>query len=92
MCREWFPVFQSSVVCVLTMVKQSRNKKALHSFKTLGTTHQLTQHHITADLNPQQHCCESMKFHKSKFVPNYISSKILEFSGTVTVSNLVKEE
>ena len=37
-------------------------------FETMGTPHQVAQHHIPEDLNPQRHGCEDFKFCKSGFV------------------------
>jgi hypothetical protein len=35
-------------------------KKVSQFFKTSGTTHPLTHHHIMKDLNPQQDCSENL--------------------------------
>jgi hypothetical protein len=40
---------------------------ALWSFETMVTTYPMTQCHITEDLNPQQHNCESLKSQKTIF-------------------------
>jgi len=64
---EWASVFERNVAYLSRRVKQSTKKKALHSFQTLRTIYTVTEHHIAADLNPHQHCCENTKSHNSKF-------------------------
>jgi len=35
--------------------------ESIMSFKVKGTTHPVTEHHISEDLKPQKHCCENPK-------------------------------
>jgi hypothetical protein len=37
--------------------------KAPRSLETSGTAHPVTQRHVLADLNPQQHRCENLRSH-----------------------------
>jgi len=48
---EWFPMFQRNAAFPWTA--GTLMITALCSFKTLGTTRPMTQHHIPKDLNPQ---------------------------------------
>jgi hypothetical protein len=72
-CMHWFHLLECchlavlwiqafwDVTCQRTTVLSSASVTAWPSFETSGTTHP-TERHIPKHLNPQQHCCENLKY------------------------------
>jgi hypothetical protein len=67
---EWFQMLRHVMSCHVIFTfsgQQSKNLKATYSIETPRTTHSAQQCHLPKSLNPQQHLCENLKYHKIMF-------------------------
>jgi len=70
-------------VCDFLLHCLTLKMEALSSFKTLATTHPLTQHHIPVDLDPHQDHCENLKSRMSCYTSQQYYALIQELSCQV---------